>query len=218
MMHDLQLYTFKLCPFAHRVRLALAEKGLAAEQIEIDLKKKPANFLTLSPYGRVPLLIHRGFKLWESAIILEYLDEAFPAHPLMPSNPADRAKARLWIDFANSPLLAATHRMMFTKDEVTRHQLAAEMTESVSFLEREMATQNLDGPYLLGEEFTLADIALYPWFEQAATLERFSPFNMPTDGPRIARWRNAVAARPAVKSCACSDDAYAEGYQRYLAA
>lgn len=217
-MHDLRLYTFKLCPYAHRIRLALAEKGLMAEQIDIDLKNKPANFVKLSPNGRVPLLLHGDFKLWESAIILEYLEEAFPERALMPSRPTDRAKARLWVDFANSRLFETTHRLIFTKDEAVRRQLVADIVEHVRFLERAGTGRSEDGPYLLGTQFTLADIALYPWFEQAATLERFSAFRMPTDCTGVARWRDAVAARSAVQGCAHSDDWYAEGYQRYLAA
>jgi glutathione S-transferase len=217
-MHGLRLYTSKLCPYAHRVRLALAEKGLTAEQIEIDLKNKPADFAALSPHGHVPLLVHGGLRLWESAVILEYLDEAFPEQPLMPSRPAERAKARLWIDFANSRLLAATHRMIFTTDESSRRGLVADMIESVRHLEREMTERPQDGPYLLGADLSLADIALHPWFEQAATLERFSPFRMPADCPGVARWRDAMSSRPAVRSCARSDDWYAEGYRQYFAA
>src|SRR5882724_11034895 len=76
-MSRLQLYTFQLCPFAHRVRLTLAEKRLAAELIEIDLKNKPAGFSKISPYGKVPLLQHGDVKIWESTIINEYLDEVF---------------------------------------------------------------------------------------------------------------------------------------------
>jgi glutathione S-transferase len=90
----LQLYSFQLCPFAHRVRLALAEKGVAAEPIGVDLKNKPASFARISPHGRVPLLLHGEVKLWESAIINEYLDEVFPDPPLMPASLADRALAR----------------------------------------------------------------------------------------------------------------------------
>src|SRR6478672_8238610 len=96
----LQLYSFELCPFAHRVRLALAEKGVAAEPIEIDLKNKPASFVRISPYGRVPLLLHGEVKLWESAVINEYLDEVFPDPPLMPASLPDRALARIWVKFA----------------------------------------------------------------------------------------------------------------------
>src|SRR3981189_1632597 len=93
----LQLYSFELCPFAHRVRLALAEKGVAAEPIEIDLKNKPASFVRISPHGRVPLWLRGGAKRWESAIINEYLEEVFPAPPLMPASLADRALARVWV-------------------------------------------------------------------------------------------------------------------------
>jgi glutathione S-transferase len=216
-MKDLTLYTFKLCPFAHRVRIALAEKGLNHEQIEIDLKNKPAGFAEISPLGRVPLLVHGKSKIWESAVILEYLQDAFPNASLMPEDPADRAKVRLWIDFANARLFAATHRLIFTTDEAARQQLTADMIESVRILEREGMRNGL-GPYLLGEQFTLADIAFYPWFEQANTLEKFSAFKMPEDLIGIRKWQKAVAARPHVMSCARSDNFYAQGYQRYLAA
>lgn len=217
-MDHLQLYTFKLCPFAHRVRLALAEKRLMAEQIEIDLKNKPAGFKTISPNGRVPLLVHGTAKLWESAVILEYLEEVFPQHSLMPSQPVARAKARLWIEFANTWLYAPTHRLIFAKDDALRRDLVAEMVATVRVLEAAVTAQPGGGSYLLGDQFTLADIALYPWFEQAATLERFSPFRMPADCGGVARWCAAVAKRPAVQSCARTDDWYAESYQRYFAA
>src|SRR5262245_25979898 len=104
MTNDLKLYTFKLCPFAHRVRLALAEKDLSAEMIEIDLRNKPSDFTSISPHGRVPLLLHGDKRIWESAVIVEYLDETFPVPPLMPTAPFDRAAARLLVDFANSRL------------------------------------------------------------------------------------------------------------------
>jgi glutathione S-transferase len=216
-MYGLKLYTFKLCPFAHRVRIALAEKGLVYERVEIDLKNKPKDFADISPLGRVPLLMHGGNKIWESAVILEYLEEAFPEVALMPKDAAGRAKVRLWIDFANSRLFAATHRLIFTTDEVVRQQLIAEMVEDVLYLEQEGMGKS-KGPYLLGEQFTLADVVLYPWFEQVSTLEKFSAFKMPEDAAGIRAWQKAVGARPAVMSCARSDDFYADGYQNYLAA
>jgi glutathione S-transferase len=216
-MHDLKLYTFKLCPFAHRVRIALAEKGLDYERIEIDLKNKPADFAEISPYGRVPLLTHGRTRVWESAVILEYLEDAFPEHALMPLNAADRAKVRLWIDFANTRLFAATHQLMFATDEAVRRELTAEMVSAVRYLEREGMHVGR-GPYLIGKEFSLADVVLYPWFEQASTLEKFSEFKMPKDTAGIRAWQKAVAERPAVISCARSDAFYAEGYQHYLAA
>src|SRR5262245_17751351 len=154
----LQLYTFQLCPFAHRVRLALAEKSVASEPIEIDLKNKPASFTRITPFGRVPLLLHGEVRLWESAVINEYLDEVFPDPPLMPASPPDRALARIWVKFADERLYSATHSLIFSRDKEARRKLAAEMRDSVRFLENEvMAKRPAGGPYVLGDRFTLAD-------------------------------------------------------------
>jgi len=215
----LQLFTFQLCPFAHRVRLALAEKGIAAEEIEIDLKNKPASFARISPHGKVPLLLHGAVKLWESAVINEYLDEVFPDPPLMPASPADRALARIWIKFADERLYAATHRLIFTREEEARRKLVADMLDGVRFIENElMAKRPGEGPYVFGDRFTLADIALYPWFEQVGALEQLSEFRLPAGCTGLSAWRQAVSGRKAVQRCARTSDWYAERYRSYLAA
>ena len=95
----MELYTARVCPFAHRTRLTLLEKGLEFEHIEIDLKNKTPRFLEVSPYGKVPALFHDGQTIYESAIINEYLDEVFPNPSLMPNDPVFRAKARIWIHY-----------------------------------------------------------------------------------------------------------------------
>ena len=215
----LQLYSFQLCPFAHRVRLALAEKGVATESIEIDLKNKPASFARISPYGRVPLLLHGEVKLWESTVINEYLDEVFPDPPLMPASLPDRALARIWVKFADERLYSATHSFIFTREEEARRKLAAEMLDSVWFLENEvMAKRARRGPYVFGDRFTLADIALYPWFEQAGALEQLSEFRLPLGCVGLSEWRRAVNGRKAVQQCARTSDWYAERYRTYLSA
>ena len=215
----LQLYSFELCPFAHRVRLALAEKGVATESIEIDLKNKPASFARISPYGRVPLLLHGEVKLWESAVINEYLDEVFPDPPLMPASLADRALARVWVKFADERLYSATHSFIFTREKEARRKLAAEMLDSVRFLENEViAKRPAGGPYVFGDRFTLADIALYPWFEQAGALEQLSEFRLPLGCVGLSEWRRAVNGRKAVQQCARTSDWYAERYRTYLSA
>ena len=215
----LQLYSFQLFPFAHRVRLALAEKGVAAEPIEIDLKNKPASFARTSPYGKVPLLLHGEVKLWESAVINEYLDEVFPDPPLMPASHSDRALARIWVKFADERLYSATHSLIFTREEEARRKLAAEMLDGVRHLENEvMAKRPGGGPYVFGDRFTLADIALYPWFEQAGALEQLSEFRLPLGCVGLSEWRRAVSGRKAVQQCARTSDWYAEHYRTYLSA
>jgi glutathione S-transferase len=219
LMSRLQLYTFQLCPFAHRVRLTLAEKSLTAELIEIDLKNKPASFSKISPYGNVPLLQHGDVKLWESAIINEYLDEVFCDPPLMPASPSERALAHIWIKFIDERLYAATHSLIFTRDEGTRRKLVAQMFDSIQFLENEvMARRPEGGPYVFGGRFTLVDITLYPWFEQVGALQQFSDFRLPDGCIGLRAWRQAVSERKAVAQCARPTDWYAERYRSYLAA
>jgi glutathione S-transferase len=213
----IKLYTFQLCPFAHRVRLALAEKGVAAEPIEIDLRNKPATFPQVSPHGRVPLLLHGEVKLWESAIINEYLDEAFPDPPLMPESLPDRALARIWIKFADEWLYASTHSLIFAREKEARQKLVARMLDALWFLENEvMAKRRGTKPYLFGDRFTLADISLYPWFEQVGALEQLSEFRLPLGCGGLSEWRCAVSGRKAVAQCARTSDWYVERYRSYL--
>lgn len=101
-MAEIEIYSATVCPFAQRSRLALLEKGIDFKLIEIDLQNKPEGFTDISPYGKVPAIKHGNDRVWESAIINEYLDEVFPEPSLMPRDPIGKALARIWIDFANT--------------------------------------------------------------------------------------------------------------------
>jgi glutathione S-transferase len=91
-----KLYDAARCPYCARVRIALAEKGLEYEPVEIDLQDRPKWIYDLNPSGKVPVL-DDGFVLPESAVIMEYLDERYPERPLLPSELAARAAARLLV-------------------------------------------------------------------------------------------------------------------------
>jgi glutathione S-transferase len=90
----MKLYDAPACPYCARVRIALAEKGLEWETVEIDLSDRPAWVYDLNPIGRVPIL-DDGFVLPESAVIMEYLEERYPSPALLPDDLAARAAARL---------------------------------------------------------------------------------------------------------------------------
>lgn len=210
-MPDLHLYTTPLCPYAQRVRLALAEKGLGAHEQEIDPLDKPASFLTLSPDGKVPLLVHGQDRLTGSAAINEYLDRTFPEPPLLPRQDHRRAVARYWIRFADERIYSPTHDLLTTFDPDAQPVLAGALSDQLRFLETNAFAEH-GGPYLSGEGFGLADIALFPWFEQVAVLERMRQFHMPADCPRIVSWLNAVAERPAIRRLTRDADFYLQGY------
>jgi len=91
------LFSDPSCPYCHRVRIVLAEKGIAVDIVDVDANHLPEEVLEFSPYGTVPCLVDRDLRLYESRIIMEYLDERFPHPPLLPVDPVARANARLFM-------------------------------------------------------------------------------------------------------------------------
>ena len=83
--------------YSHQVRIVLAEKGVGVEIENVNLNHLPEEMLELNPYATVPTLVDRDLVLYESQIIMEYLDERFPHPPLLPVYPVARAQSRLWI-------------------------------------------------------------------------------------------------------------------------
>ncbi len=214
-MSEIEIYSAVLCPFAHRVRLTLIEKGVPFELIEIDLQNKPANFLEISPYGKVPVLKHGDRCVWESAIVNEYLEEVFPDRPLLPTEAMQRAQARIWIHFADTQLFATTHKLLFSQDPLQQVAGVKQLTECLRLIEREgLQKLSVDGPYWLGKQLSLVDLTFYPWFEQLVVLEHFRGFQWPSGLDRLQQWQAAVAQRESVKSIAHSPEFYLEHYRQ----
>lgn len=215
-MSDLELFSIPLCPFVHRVRLVLAEKAIACRLTEIDPRNKPSAFLEVSPYGKVPALRHGEIHVCESSIINEYLDEAFPERPLLPCDPAGRARARFWIDFANARLYAATASLLYGPH---RHNRAPELeliAGALRFMETEaLARRRANGPYWLGPEPSLVDLTFYPWFEQLPAVEHFRDVRLPPDLHRLEEWRDAVAQRSCVRAVDKPAPFYIEHYPHH---
>ncbi len=199
-MTDIEIYSAALCPFAHRARLALLEKGVPFKLIEIDLQNKPANFSDISPYGKVPVLKHGNHRVWESAIINEYVDDAFPEHSLLPKDPIQRAQARIWINFADTRLFATTGKLLYSRDSHLSVEGLKELTEHLQCIEEGLKTLSTDGPYWLGSDVSLVDLTYYPWFEQWTVLAHYRGFQFPTGLDRLQQWWDAVAARDSVRA------------------
>src|SRR5580693_5041724 len=99
----LRLISHRLCPYVQRAVISLTEKGVAFERVDVDLANKPDRFLKLSPLGRTPVLQVGDRAIFESAVILEYLEETEPK-PLHPADPLTRAEHRAWIEFGSTVL------------------------------------------------------------------------------------------------------------------
>lgn len=91
------LYSASVCPFSHRCRIVLNEKGMDFNVIDVDLQNKREDLAIMNPFGRVPVLVERELILYESNIINEYIDDRFPHPQLMPADPVMRARARLFL-------------------------------------------------------------------------------------------------------------------------
>jgi glutathione S-transferase len=179
------LYSADRCPFAARVRIALAEKGLQYELVEVDLDDRPAWMYDKNPLGKVPVLEEDGFVLPESLVINEYLEERYPDPPLWPVDAAERALARLRIEQDFDRLSSAYYSVRRAEDGA-RDRLDRELAELGALLEAQ--------PFVTGREYGLADIAFVPWILRARSMlgVDLEPFGAVVD------WVNTLAERPAV--------------------
>jgi len=183
----LTLYDAERCPYAARVRIVLAEKGLAYEAVAIDLDDRPAWLYEKNPAGRVPVLEEDGgFVLPESLVIGEYLDERFREPALLPLDPAERALARLRMERFDD--LGSSYYALRRGDEGARERLDQALASLGSLLEAQ--------PYLSGRDYGLADIAYVPWILRGRSLLGLdvSPF------PILADWLERLERRPAVRA------------------
>ncbi len=214
----MELFTARVCPYAHRTRLALLEKGLSFEHIEEDLKNKTERFLKVSPYGKVPALVQDGQTLYESLIINEYLDEAFPEPRLMPADPVLRAKARIWIHYCDAYFTSDFYAVIQNKDRATDDELKDKLNARLRVAEEEGFGELSDaGPYWLGAEVSLVDLAWYPFFERLPAWTHYRGFRIPDDCPKIAAWAEAMGARASAREVANDAAYYIAGYARYAA-
>ncbi|MDA0673927.1 MAG: glutathione S-transferase family protein [Cyanobacteria bacterium] len=215
-MATLELYSAAVCPFAQRSRIVLTAKGLAFTVHEIDLHNKPADFEAISPLGKVPVLCHGGDRVWESTIINEYLEDLFPTPPLLPLVPGQRAIARIWIDFINTRFVPGFYKLLLAQNSALQADWRSELTRHLHYMEHQgLASLSAAGPYWLGDEFSLVDIALYPWFERWAVLSHYRDLPFPADCPRLRDWWARVEAHPAVQATAQTATFHIQQYSRY---
>ncbi|MBD0385396.1 MAG: glutathione S-transferase family protein [Nostoc sp. C3-bin3] len=215
-MPQIKIYSAVVCPYAHRSRLVLQEKGVDFELIEINLQNKPEGFTDISPYGKVPAIAHGDQRVWESAVINEYLDEVFPNPPLLPSSPIAKAQARIWIDFANTRLVPAFSTLLRSPDVSQQEAAKQELYKHLEFIEKEgLGKLSPEGPYWFGESISLVDFTFYPWFERWPALKHYRGFAIPTEFTRLHQWKKALKQRDSVQAIANSKEFYIERYARF---
>ncbi|OCL03326.1 putative glutathione-S-transferase theta, GST [Glonium stellatum] len=227
--HPLKLYAGWFCPFVQRVWIVLEEKKIQYQYIEVNPYHKPQSLLELNPRGLVPTLQHNNKPLYESTVLCEFLEEAYPDHPphLQPSDPYERARTRIWTDFVTTRIIPAYHR--FLQYQAARdgaEGLQEARAEFLRYLKEFAAEMHGEGPFFLGEELSLVDVVLAPWAVRLWVFDHFKEggLGLPGEGKGgedeqvWARWRKWVAAvegRKSLKETTSAREHYLPIYQRY---
>jgi len=192
------VFSYRRCPFAMRVRIALHEKGIPFEVREEDLKNFSDELKRLHPEAKVPLLVHGERVIYESAIITEYVDDLLPdQNPLMPKHAGEKSEVRLWTYWCNQQFKPDLDRFKYGTSRFKEEEcVGSEERVKTHLLKIEKRLEHR--PWLVGEKFSLADINVFPFVRQ---LSRIQPTPSFLEGyPRTMGWLKALNERPAVIS------------------
>jgi glutathione S-transferase len=200
----LKLISHKLCPYVQRAVIALTEKGVAFERIDIDLSAKPDWFLKISPLGKVPVLIvpttQGEVALFESNVICEYIEETQAGAGLHPEDALARAQHRAWMEFG-SAILADLWGLETTQDAATFAAKREALTAKFARVEDALG----EGPYFDGARFSLVDAVFAPVFRYFDVFDAYGDLGIFAATPKVRAWRDQLARRPSVTAAVSAD-------------
>ncbi|XP_072279918.1 glutathione S-transferase omega-1-like [Pyxicephalus adspersus] len=201
----------RFCPFAQRARLVLVAKGIKHEVVNINLKNKPDWFFEKSPLGLVPSIeTSDGKIIYESPIVCEYLDEAFPGTRLIPSDPYAKAEQKMLLE-AFSAVTPIYHKIAFAmKNNEDTAELKSQFFEKLKKLEEALAKKN--SPYFGGESVSMIDYMLWPSFEPFCI---FGLEDLMEKTPQVKAWHDRMLQDPAVKATFIEPEVFLEFYKLY---
>ena len=151
------LYSGTTCPFSHRCRIVLYEKGMDFQINDVDLHGKKNELSVMNPYNRTPVLVERDLILYESNIINEYIDDRFPHPQLMPADPISKSRARLFLFRFENEIFS---NIDFLEKGTDKQNSNAKISVRDSLLQ--IAPVFSKQNYILGDEFTILDVTLAP--------------------------------------------------------
>jgi glutathione S-transferase len=196
---SLHLMSHALCPYVQRAVISLLEKRISFERTDIDLADKPAWFTAISPLGKTPVLVVGETAIFESSVILEYLEDTL-SPPLHPKDPLARARDRGWIEFGSSVLTDIGGFYGAGDEQVFKTKLG-NLKDKFALLERELNS----GPFFNGPAFGLVDAAFAPVFRYFDVFGQIADFGIFDATPKIAHWHGALAARASVINAVTPD-------------
>ena len=187
------LYSGTTCPFSHRCRFVLFEKGMDFEIRDVDLYNKPEDINVMNPYGQVPILVERDLILYESNIINEYIDERFPHPQLMPGDPVQRARVRLFLFNFEKELFAHVNTLESRGGVKATDKQLERARNSIRDRLTQLAPIFLKNKFMLGDDFSMLDVAIAP------LLWRLDYYNidMSKNAVPLLKYAERIFSRPA---------------------
>ena len=182
------LFSAPTDPWSHRTRLVLAEKSVNIDYIDVQHGNLPEDLLDLNPYNSVPTLVDRELVLYDSRVIVEYLDERFPHPPLMPVDPVTRAQYRLYLYRIERDWYSEADKIVSSGDRKTVTRARKALRDSIVSTAEIFAAKK----FFLADEFSLVDCSIAPVFWRLPVFE----IELPTQARPILRYMDTVFSRP----------------------
>jgi RNA polymerase-associated protein len=191
----MRLYLLDGCPYAHRATIVLNEKKIGFEPIFFQQGKRPPELESVGPYAKSPTLLDGEVRVWDSQIVIHYLEERFPAPSLSPGTPAQRAQVRMLeacVARELEPKMGAAVVEILHKPERDEAKIAEACRDFVEALDA--WDQRLAGRrFLVGDELSLADVTLFTVFP---SMRRLAATEIPASRGHLRAWYDRMAARP----------------------
>ncbi|BGO93044.1 hypothetical protein NBRC10512_004265 [Rhodotorula toruloides] len=212
--HDLVFHAGWFCPFVQRVWIALEEKGIPYEYREVNPYKKEPHFLKINPKGLVPALEHDNKALYESLVLLEYLDDAFPDSAIRPSDPHELGLVRLACQQISNVVVPAFYRYVQAQETDKQKEGHEAFVKALRDVHEQWFVKG--GEWARGDKFGWVDCVLGPWVARFTLLEKHRGFKAEDVGPEFSAWCDRVLERPSVKATSSLPENYENVYRRYF--
>jgi len=210
----LRIYGMRFCPYVHRVRLVLAAKNISHEIVNIHLKKKPEWFLEKSPEGKVPLLEQDSKLLWESLVISDYLDEAYPGQKLWSEDPYIKGRQKIALEVASK---ISNHVVSIYKER--SNESFENLIKDLSVYEKHFGETKK--PYFSGDKCGMVDLMLWPHMEVFMAIWHTGMYNgksflSASERPLFTKWVERMQNEPVVKKCSPGKEHLATFFKTFL--
>ncbi|EXJ85063.1 hypothetical protein A1O3_05738 [Capronia epimyces CBS 606.96] len=227
------------CPFAQRIWIALEVKGVPYQMVEVMPAhldtSRPPEMLEVNPEGNIPCIRHGNWGVWESGVVLEYLEDLAMGYSLLPLGlPQLRAHCRLWTDHINRKILPSFYSLLLTPppSPLQHHASldgdmdmemsgqahanaasAAQHSMLISTLQKHITSlvnaSHATGPFFLGSEIGFVDVAFAPWIIRLSrVLSYYRGFPRPEVGTRWRQWVDAIESDERIRRTISDENSY----------